>query len=115
MRLMEGESPKRTFWERLGRGVAQGIEKAKEATNRLGEYAGLKLDVKTARDHLEGRYRHLGRIAADRLLDRSEGAIDAKESAVAAALDEIRAARAALAELEKRLADSEEKPPPATG
>jgi hypothetical protein len=102
---------KRTFWEKLGRGVAQGWEKAKETSSRLGEIAGVKLDLKSARDHLETRYRLLGRIVADRLIDRSEGTLDPAEPQVAGLLEEIRAGRAAIVALEAKLA--EETAPPA--
>ena len=59
-----------------------------------------------ARDHLDTRYRLLGRIVADRVIDRSESSIDLTEPGVTAALEEIRGARAALAALEKKLAES---------
>lgn len=103
---MEEPTVKKTFWERLGRGVAQGWEKARETSSKLGEYAALKLDLKNARDHLEDRYRLLGRIAADRLLDRAEGSVDGQEPGVKAAVEEIKAARSALAAIEKRVEDA---------
>jgi hypothetical protein len=99
---------KRTFWEKLGRGVAQGWEKARDATSRLGELAGLKLDLKNARDHLESRYRLLGRLAADRFIEPAESGLDPSDPALNALLGEVRAARAALADLEKRLEECRE-------
>jgi hypothetical protein len=107
---MEEPSPGHTFWERLGRGVAQGWEKAKEASGRLGELAGLRIDLKNARDRLEDRYRHLGRMAAERFLDRGDPGLDAGEGPVAAVIEEIRAARAALRDLDMRLAGWQEQP-----
>ena len=102
--------PKKSFWERLGQGVAQGWEKAKEVSTRVGEYASLKLDIKNARDHLDSRYRLLGRSAADRLIDRGETTLESSESGVRAILDEIATARATLAALEKKLAESGQAP-----
>jgi hypothetical protein len=102
--------PRHSLWERLGQGMAQGWEKAKEVSSRLGELATLKLDLKSARDHLESRYRLLGTMAADRLIDREEGQVDASEAGVRAALEDIRSARAAVAAIEKKLSDLNEKP-----
>ncbi len=104
---MEESGSKPTFWEKLGKGVAQGFEKVKETSRSIGEFAALKLDIKNARDHLENRYRLLGRVAADRLIDRAEGALDREDPAVKAALDEIRSARSSLAALEAKLVESQ--------
>jgi hypothetical protein len=109
------EESKPTFWEKLGRGVAQGFEKVKETSRSIGEFAALKLDIKNARDHLENRYRLLGRIAADRFIDRNETSIEREEPAVKTALEEIRSARSTLAALEAKLVESQsehEKEPP---
>ena len=105
--MMEESGSKPTFWEKLGKGVAQGFEKVKETSRSIGEYAALKLDIKNARDHLENRYRLLGRVAADRFIDRSESSIDREEPVLKAALDEIRTARSNLAALEAKLVESQ--------
>ena len=109
---MEESGSKPTFWEKLGRGVAQGLEKVKETSRSIGEFAALKLDIKNARDHLENRYRLLGRIAADRFVDRNETAINREEPAVRTALEEIRSARSTLAALEAKLVETQSDPEP---
>ena len=130
IKVMAALFPKRTFWEKLGRGVAQGWEKARDATSRLRGRAALKVDLKNARHLLESPYRLAGRLAADRFPDHADSALDPSDPALQglleeilaadrflddaeslapsdpalkALLEEVRAARASLAALETRL------------
>ena len=124
LKFMAALFPKRTFWEKLGRKIAQGWEKARDASSRLRRRIALKLDHKNARDRL------VGRLAADRFLNHGDSALDPSDPALQglleeilaadrflddaeslapsdpalkALLEEVRAARAALAALETRL------------
>ena len=92
----------KSFWEKLGRSVGKGLEKAKETSVRLGEGAVARLDLKNAKDHLESRYRLLGRAVADRMVERKEPVVEASDPAVKALLDEVAAAQAAVEEMEKK-------------
>ncbi len=89
--------------------MAQGWEKAREVSGRVGEFASLKLDIKNAKDHLENRYRLLGRIASERLINRGESTLEGNEPAVRAVLEEISSARTQLASLENKLAEVQGK------
>ena len=91
---------KKTLWGRLGRGVAQGWEMAKETTHRIGDAASQKLELSKARDHLLDRYRLLGRMAAERFITRGETAMERDEETVRAVVEEIRTAQGRIAELE---------------
>ena len=79
------------------------LHAAGEGAKRLGEVANLKLELGDARKDLERKYRKLGEHTAAGLIDGEAGRIEASDPTVTILLDEVRRARAIVAELEAEL------------
>jgi predicted RNA-binding Zn ribbon-like protein len=58
----------KSFWEKLGRGVAQGWQKTKELGSQLSDQIEGKQALEHAREALNEQYRALGKLAADELV-----------------------------------------------
>jgi hypothetical protein len=83
---------KRSFWEKLGRGVGYGLHKAREA----GEKAEEKLELRVEREKLKRHHEALGRLVA--------AAAGSGEPAVELGAGDIAALLAAIRECEEEIA-----------
>jgi len=79
------------------------LESVGKSAHRFSKVANRKVDLWDARRTLENCYERLGKICASRFIDRDERAVDRSEELVARCLDDVRAARAKVEELERLL------------
>jgi len=79
------------------------LQAAGDGARRLGEVANLKLELSDARKDLERRHRQLGEYVAARLLDGSAEQILRSDATIAMYLEDVRRARAVVAQLEAEL------------
>jgi hypothetical protein len=89
-------SSRSSMWERLGRNVGKGLRKAKQIGSRIGEEANSTISRSAIEDDLDGRYRVLGRIVAEQLLEWRRPSIAAEDPAVRPVLEKIREGRERL-------------------
>jgi hypothetical protein len=80
-----------SLWEKLGRGVAHGWEKAKELGREFSQGAESELDV-ALRD-LDSKYLQLGKLAALEIIDAGKEAYEPDSAEAKGLLEEIRKAR----------------------
>ena len=84
----------KSFWEKVGQGVSRGLEKAREVGTSIGEGAEKRLDLGQARRALRRAHETLGEEVARARLDGQS-----RDSALDAALDDVRQARVVLERL----------------
>jgi hypothetical protein len=90
---------RRSFWEKLGRGVGHGIHKAMELGSQVADQVEGKLDLEKAEEALARDHEALGRAVADTLLGGDEAPRSAEDPAVKDLTEKIRAGRALVEKL----------------
>ncbi|MBN1441513.1 MAG: hypothetical protein JXA90_02340 [Planctomycetes bacterium] len=93
----------KSFWENLGRGIGEGLRKARDVTERLTDQAEGKLDLRRAQRALENDLRRLGEAVAERAVERGEGSVDLEASPLREMVEAVRAGREEIARLEAEI------------
>ena len=79
-----------SFWEKLGRGVGKGFQKAKEYGSRLSE----PTEIEQKQSELGKLHEKIGELATKRFLDDGDESLMARDEDVRGVIDEIRRLRA---------------------
>ncbi len=82
-----------SFWERLGRGVGYGWQKAREIGSQVSDQLEGKFELEKAEADLHAQHSELGSLVADRLLAAPPKAADPEDSETRRLLTAIRAQR----------------------
>ena len=91
----------RSFWERVGRGLGYGWQKAKEVGARLEDKAEEGLEMRLARDRLQELHEELGRAVAARVIGEEEQPLDLSGPPFVDLIEGIRSEAEEVARLEK--------------
>lgn len=94
-----------SLWEMMGRGVGKGLRAAKNLGETVGQEVGKISTRKEAEEELDSRYRILGRMVSEQILQWKRESVSADDPSIRSLLEEIR-------ELGERLDDAE---PPSPG
>lgn len=107
----------RSFWERLGRSVGQGWQKAKRFGAQVSEGLEARIEIEKAEEALRELHSRLGRAAADALLGSEGAAFAADSEDLRDLLRAIREGRELVARLraERETASPAEPPPEPNG
>lgn len=97
----------KSFWEKLGRGVAQGWQKTKELGSQLSDQIEGKQALEHAQEALNEHYRALGKLAADELLTAESPSFVPESPQARELLEAIRKLREEVQRLEKERQEQE--------
>jgi hypothetical protein len=98
---------KRTFWEKLGRGMGRGLKKAVEMGSQISDQVEGKLELEKARETLEAQHAQLGKAIADEALAREGEPFAVASEEIRDLLDAIGKQRETVERLEEERLEEE--------